>query len=129
MNSVVDLLRKCKVFYLATNEGDQPRVRPFGAVAEINGKVYISTSNTKKCFQQMIANPKVEIAGMLNNEDWVRVAGLLKSDPSLESKEAFLKQAPIPGYSANDGIFEVLYFEKGTVDIYRFSKEPEHFEF
>lgn len=128
MNKAVDLLRKSKVFFLATNEDDQPRVRPFGAVAEINGKLYIATSNTKNCFKQMIANPKVEIAAMLNNEDWIRITGTVKSDQSAESKADFLKQAPIPGYTVDDGIFEILYFEKAHVEIISFSKEPEHFD-
>lgn len=128
MNRAVDLLRKSKVFFLATNEGDQPRVRPFGAVAEINGKLYIATSNTKKCFTQMIANPKVEIAAMLNNEDWIRITGTVKSDQSAKSKAEFLRQAPIPGYTVDDDIFEILYFEKGQVEIISFSKNPEYFE-
>lgn len=128
MNKAVDLLRKSKVFFLATNEGDQPRVRPFGAVAEINGKLYIATSNTKNCFKQMIANPKVEIAAMLNNEDWIRITGTVKSDQSAESKAEFLRQAPIPGYTVDDDIFEILYFEKGHVEIISFSKGPECFE-
>lgn len=128
MNKAVDLLRKCKVFFLATNEGDQPRVRPFGAVAEINGRLYMATSNTKNCFKQMIANPKVEIAAMLNNEDWIRITGTVKCDPSAEAKAEFLKQAPIPGYRVDDGVFEVLYFEKGQVEVISFAKEPECFD-
>lgn len=128
MNKAVELLRECKIFFLATNEKDQPRVRPFGAVAEINGKLYIATSNNKKCFAQMIENPKVEIAAMLNEEEWIRITGIVKQDTSVESKAEFLKQSPIPGYSADDNIFEILYFEKGFVEIISYSKAPEHFE-
>lgn len=128
MNRAVELLRKCGVFFLATNANEQPKVRPFGAVANINGKLYIGTANPKECFKQMIENPKVEIAAMLNNEDWIRICGTVKQDTSVESKTEFLKQAPVPGYTPEDGIFEILYFEQGTVDIYSFSREPEHFE-
>jgi len=76
----------------------------------------------------MVANPKIEMAGMLNNEDWVRICGIVKVDPSVTAKEEFLKQSPVPGYSANDELFEILYFEKGVVDIYSFTRDPEHFE-
>lgn len=56
---IVDYL--AGVFYLATIEGDQPRVRPFDAAAEVDGKVYIGTLNTKKVYQQILKQPKVEI--------------------------------------------------------------------
>ena len=62
MNEAVRFLRDCGTFYLATEDGDQPRVRPFGAVMEYEGKIYLSTSNTKNVFHQMKKNPKVEIA-------------------------------------------------------------------
>lgn len=128
MNKAVELLRKSGIFYLATNNGDQPKVRPFGAVAEINGKLYIATTNNKNCFKQMIANPKVEIAGMINNEDWVRVCGVVKADTTTFTQTEFLKQTPIPGYSVNDGTFELLYFEHGTVEVYLSSGKIESFE-
>ena len=129
MNRTVELLRKAGVFFIATNEGNQPRVRPFGAVAEINGKLYICTGNVKDCFRQMIENPKVEIAGMLNDTDWVRLSGTIKRDESLSAKEEFLKQSPVPGQAANDGIFEVFYFVDGIVKVYPlYSSEPECFD-
>lgn len=128
MNKAVELVRKSGIFYLATNDGDQPRVRPFGVVAEINGKLYIATTNNKNCFRQMVANPKVEIAAMLNDEDWVRICGVVKVDTTEFTQTEFLKQAPIPGYAVNDGRFEVLCFEQGTVEVHAFGREPERFE-
>jgi hypothetical protein len=81
MNRVVEFLKKCGTFYLATVEGDQPRVRPFGAVLEMKGKVYICTNNKKDCFRQIKKNPKVEICGMLPSGDsWIRVSGTLVVD-------------------------------------------------
>lgn len=103
---------------MATNEGNLPKVRPFGAVAEINGKVYLSTANNKDCFKQIIANPKVQIAAMLDDWKWLRISGTLKSDPAQSSREEMLKQFPLDIYKADDGIFEVLYFTEGTVEIY-----------
>ena len=61
MKKALEFLQESGTFYLATTEGDQPRVRPFGAVFEYEGKLYIVTNNTKKCFKQMLENPKVEI--------------------------------------------------------------------
>lgn len=128
MNKAVDLLRQSNVFYLATMDGDQPRVRPFGAVADIDDKLYFATNNTKACYQQMIANPKVEISGMLGEDKWYRICGTVINNPRFEAKCEFLKQSPIPMYTADDGIFEVFYFEKATVTVSSFEGEMEKFE-
>lgn len=129
MNRAVEALKKCGVFYLATMDGDQPRVRPFGAVAEMDGKLYICTSNQKDCYKQMTANPKVELSGCLDAENWIRISGTVKTDPSLEAKTEFLRQCPLPMYRPDDGIFEVLYLEKGAVATQAsFTKAPEQFE-
>lgn len=63
MDKALEFLKDCGTFYLATNEGDQPRVRPFGAVFEYEHKLYIVTNNTKKCFKQMLQNPKLKSVG------------------------------------------------------------------
>lgn len=128
MNRAVELLRKSKVFFLATTEGNQPRVRPFGAVAEIDGKLYISSSNTKKCFRQMVINPKIELTAMLGNDEWIRISGTVEVNPDTSAKEVFLNQCPIPGYKADDGIFEILCFTDGIAEIYSFNREPECFK-
>ena len=129
MNKAVELFKKARVFFLATNEGDQPRVRPFGAVAEINGKLYICTGNNKDCFKQMIETPKVELAGMLNETDWVRLCGTIQRDENLTVKEEFLKQSPVPGHTADDGVFEVFYFTEGIVKVYPlYTSNPECFD-
>lgn len=119
MSRAVDLIKESKVFFIATTEGDQPRVRPFGVVAEINDKVYLATDNTKKCFRQMLENPKVEMAGMLPDGSWIRVTGILAHDPSREAKEEFLRQSEYMAniYTIDDGIFEVLYFTSGTLEV------------
>ena len=118
MNAITEELKKTGTFYVATVEGDQPRVRPFGAVAEFEGKTYICTNNTKACYAQMLANPKTEICGMQPDGSWVRISGNLVRDDRDEARAAMLAENPSLGmmYHVGDGIFEVLYIAdaKGT---------------
>ena len=113
MNRIVEELKKAGVFYLATVEGDQPRVRPFGAVSEIDGYAYICTNNTKPVYKQLQANPKAEISAMLPGGEWLRICGDLVRDDRDEAREAMLKDNPSLGgmYHIGDGIFEVLKLE------------------
>lgn len=129
MEKALEFLKECGTFYLATTEGDQPRVRPFGAVFEYEGKLYIVSNNTKKCFKQMLENPKVEISGMNKKGQWIRLAGEVANDDRREVKELALDTIPSLKnlYSIDDGIFAVLYFTKGTATISSFTAEPETF--
>jgi len=129
MNKALEFLQDSGVFYLATTEGDQPRVRPFGAVFEYEENLYIVTNNTKKCFKQMLENPKVEISGMNKKGQWIRVTGEVANDDRREVKEIALEAVPIlkSMYNIDDGIFAVLYFTKGTATISSFTAEPETF--
>lgn len=129
MNKVTKFLKDCKTFYLATAEKDQPRVRPFGAVTEYGGKVYICTNNTKNCFKQMMENPKVEISGTYGGR-WIRLSGEVAADNDIKAKAAMLEDNPSLKnmYSADDGIFEVLYFKKASAAIYSFTDAPEVIE-
>lgn len=110
MKEVKQFIEACDVYFIATEEGGQPRVRPFGALAEIEGKLYICTNNTKPCFAQMKANPRIEICAMKPDHTWVRLAATATQDPRREAKEAMLEQNPglRRMYSADDGKFEVL---------------------
>ena len=113
MNRIVEELKKAGVFYVATVEGDQPRVRPFGAVSEINGSAYICTNNTKPVYRQLAANPKAEISAMLPTGEWLRITAKIVRDDSDAAREAMLKDNPSLGgmYHIGDGIFEVLRLE------------------
>ncbi|MNM75630.1 MULTISPECIES: pyridoxamine 5'-phosphate oxidase family protein [Clostridium] len=126
MNIAAQFLFDAKTFYLATNEGGQPRVRPFGAVAEFDGKTYIATNNKKKVFEQILKNPKVEISAMYKGR-WIRLAGELAVDSRQEAREAMIETNPALKnmYKADDGIFEVLYFTEGTASICSFNGETE----
>jgi uncharacterized pyridoxamine 5'-phosphate oxidase family protein len=129
MKRALEFLQESGTFYLATTEGDQPRVRPFGAVFEYEGKLYILTSNKKECFKQMLQNPKVEISSMNKKGQWIRVAGEVANDDRREVKEFALEAYPSlkSMYSVDDGIVSVLYFTKGTATISGFASEPETF--
>ena len=61
MQSVYEFIKKCGTYYLATVEGDQPRVRPFGTVNIFEGKLYIQTGKIKPVSKQIDKDPKVEI--------------------------------------------------------------------
>jgi uncharacterized pyridoxamine 5'-phosphate oxidase family protein len=129
MNKAVRFLKDCQTFFLATNEEDQPRVRPFGAVMEYEGKTYICTNNTKQCYKQMLKNPKVEISAYKDGK-WIRICGSATRDMRKEAKEQMLHQVPSlkKMYSADDGIFEMFYLSDATVTIYSFGSEPETFK-
>ena len=127
MNKIVEELRKTGVFYIATVDADgHPRVRPFGAVAEFEGKVYICTNNKKLCYAQMLANPQTEICGVAPDGTWIRVTGKLVRDDRNEAREAMLaaNENLKKMYHVGDGIFEVLYLEDAVCTKYSFTAEP-----
>lgn len=127
MNRIVEELKATKVFYVATVDGDQPRVRPFSSVAEIDGQLYICTNNTKDVYHQLMANPKVEISGMGQNGTWIRVTGKAIRDDRDEARAIMLADPSGPSnlYHLGDGIFEVLRIEDAVCTKYSFTAEPE----
>ena len=82
MDEVYKFLKENPIFYVATMDGDQPRVRPFGVVALFEGKLYLQTGNVKPVFKQMTANPKIELCTMgKDGTSWLRVAADAASTP------------------------------------------------
>lgn len=127
MNKATEYLKSCGTFYLATDENGQPHVRPFGAVCEFEGKLYIVTNNHKKVYQQMKANGKVEICGM-HKGTWIRVEGEVKEDTRREARVAMMDAntaALSSMYTVDDNLMTVFYFEHGTATVYSFTAEPE----
>ena len=124
---VKQFLRDCRnggAFFIATmDEDNQPRVRPFGAVAEYDGKLYICTGNAKAVYRQIKANPKVEISGVARGEEWIRLTATLVEDTRVEAKQAVLDQNPDLKklYRVDDGVFAVFYFENAQAHILSFS--------
>lgn len=130
MNKATEYLKSCGTFYLATDENGQPHVRPFGAVCEFEGKLYIVTNNQKKVYQQMKANGKVEICGM-HKGTWIRVEGTVKEDTRREARVAMMDAntaALSSMYTVDDNLMTVFYFEHGTATIYSFTADPEVIE-
>lgn len=130
MQEVYDFLKSCNTYYLATVEGDQPRVRPFGTVDIFEGKLYIQTGKVKYVSKEMQANPKVEICAF-NSEKWIRVAGEVVRDDRVEAKEHMLDSYPNLKtlYRADDDNTEVLYLKNATATISSFTEEAKVIKF
>jgi uncharacterized pyridoxamine 5'-phosphate oxidase family protein len=130
MQEVYEFLKQCGTYYLATVDGDQPRVRPFGTVAIFEDKLYIQTGKVKDVSKQLQANPKAEICAFADGK-WVRVAGKLIRDDRVEAKAYMLDSYPNlkDRYSAEDDNTEVLYFEDATATFYSFTDEPKVIQF
>lgn len=131
MNEVYEFLKQCQTYYLATVEGDQPRVRPFGTVDIYEGRLYIQTGKKKDVSKQMDVNPKVEISAF-NGKEWIRVTAVAVNDDNLEVKRHMLDQYPSlkSMYSAEDeNNTQVLYLKDAEVVISSFTAEPKVIRF
>ena len=130
MQRVCQFLKDAGVYYLATVEGDQPRVRPFGTAHIFENKLYIQTGKVKPTSRQLLANPKAEICAF-HNGAWVRVAGELVEDDRVEAKKSMLDAYPnLRGmYDENDGNTQVFYMKNATATFCAFGKAPEVVEF
>ena len=117
MQEVQNYLKECGAFYIATVDGDQPRVRPFGVSEIINGRLYIMTGKVKDVFKQMDANGKFEICALKpSGSEWMRLSGTLVNDDDLAVKTEFLERNPgLKGmYKPDDGNMAVLYITNGV---------------
>ena len=123
---VYQFLDEAQTYYLATVEGDQPRVRPFGTALLYDGKLYIQTGKVKAVSKQLAANPKAEICAFKDGK-WLRVAGELINDDSRDVKAAMLEKMPSlkAMYSADDDNTQVLYFKNATATFSSFTEAPE----
>ena len=117
-------------YYLATVEGDQPRVRPFGTALVFEGKLYIQTGKVKNISKQLTANPKAEICAF-DGGKWLRVAGELINDDRIAPKAAMLEKHPeLKGmYKAEDDTTQVLYVRNATATFSSFTDAPETYTF
>ena len=129
MKRVYDYLKSADTYYLATVEGDQPRVRPFGTINIFEEKLYIQTGKIKPVSKQIAANPKVEICAC-KDVTWLRVSGELVEDDRVEARKAMLDAYPnLRGmYDENDGNTQVLYFKNAKAIFSSFTAAPETVE-
>lgn len=126
MERVEKFLKEAGTYFLATVDGDQPRVRPFGTINVFEGRLYIQTGKSKDVSKQIHANPKVEISAFKDGI-WIRLAGELYSDDRREAKKAMLDAYPdLRGmYSEDDDNTEVFYFKNATATFCSFTSAPE----
>ena len=125
MNRVYEFLKSAEVYYLATVEGEQPRVRPFGTVNEFEGKLYIQTGKVKPTSRQLAVNPKAEICAFKDGA-WIRIACELVEDDRFEAKKSMLDAYPNlrSMYDENDGNTQVFYMKNATATISSFGNPP-----
>lgn len=127
MNRIVEELKKVKVFYIGTIEGDKPKVRPFSSVAEFEGHAYLCTGNHKDIYKQIKANPHIELCGMYDGGTWLRVEATLVEDNRIEVQQAVLDDPTGPSqlYKAGDGRFVTFKLTDIKALKFNFYSAPE----
>jgi len=123
MEKACAFLKDAGYYFIATDDGGQPRVRPFGTALIYNGKLYLQTARKKNVYKQIVKNPKVELCAYKPKEGcWLRLTGSLVEDPSVEAEKAMLDAYPSLKklYQAGDGNNVVLYFKSATGTINSF---------
>lgn len=120
MNEVLQFLKENPIFYLATIDGDTPRVRPFGFCMEYKGKLCFCTSNNKDVYRQMKANPNIEISVASKNDKWLRLKGKAVFISNHDSKMAAFEASPSLArlYSEDDPLFEIFYIDECEASFY-----------
>ena len=131
MHRTAEFLRNCRTFYVATVEGNQPRVSPFGAIDEFEGRLYLVTNNQKPVFAQLGENPRLEICAMNSEGQWIRIEATAVRDDRPEARAHMLDTNPglARMYSVDDRIMEVLYLSDAVAIISSFSAPSETLRF
>ena len=130
MERVCEFFKNAGVYYLATVEGDQPRVRPFGTVHIFEGKLYIQTGKIKPVSKQIAANPKAELCAFKDGV-WLRVACELVEDDRVKAKKSMLDaySSLRSMYDENDGNTQVLYLKDAVATFSSFTAPTETYKF
>ena len=130
IQDINDFLKKCDTYYLATVDGDQARVRPFGTCKLYEGKLYIQTGKSKSVSKQLADNPKCEICAFKDGV-WLRVAAELVEDDRVEAKKSMLDDYTDlrAMYDENDANTQVLYLKNAVATFSSFTAAPEVHEF
>ena len=130
MQEVYEFLKAAGTYYLATMDGEQPRVRPFGTIDLFDGRLYIQTGKRKDVASQLKANPRIEISAMLEGR-WIRLSAEAILDENIEAQVHMLDNYPSlkAMYAPGDGNTEVYYLRNATAVICSFTSEPEVYHF
>ncbi|MDR1893390.1 MAG: pyridoxamine 5'-phosphate oxidase family protein [Spirochaetales bacterium] len=132
MSEILNFLTETKVFYLATVEGNKPKVRPFGFVMEFEGKLYFSTNESKPSFRQLKANPHIEISAANANNEWLRLSGEAVFDTRPEVKAKLFEVAPHLGklYDQPDSpVIAPFYVKNGEAEFCSLTAAPRTVKF
>jgi uncharacterized pyridoxamine 5'-phosphate oxidase family protein len=132
MNEILNFLTESKTFYLATTDGDKPRVRPFGFFMELEGRLYFATNETKPSFRQLKANPNLEISATNANNEWLRLSGEAVFDYRPEVKEKAFEAAPFlrDMYGNPDSpVFAPFYVKNGEASLFSMRTAPRVVKF
>ena len=125
MDEVYEYLKKAEIYYIATIDGDQPRVRPFGPVVILEGKLYIETGKSKDVFKQITINPKVEVCAIEGGTKWMRLAATLVNDDNAEARQLLLDTYPVLQNMYAEGEMQTLFFKDATAVFYSFEAAPK----
>lgn len=130
MNEIYDFLKKCGTYYLATVDGDRPRVRPFGTIDFFDGRLTLQTGKVKAVSRQLLANPNIEICAF-NGSEWIRVEAVVEEDSRIEAQEHMLNAYPElkAMYRAGDGNTEIFALTSGKATIASFTAPPKVISF
>ena len=125
MDEVLAFLKANPVYFIATENGDQPEIRPFATITKYNDKLYIQTGMVKNVYKQIEANPKIAICGWDNNGTWLRINATAVPDFSIEASQALLDEYPSlqKGYAAGDGNCVVLELKDATARFCKFGED------
>jgi uncharacterized pyridoxamine 5'-phosphate oxidase family protein len=105
MSQIREFIHECGIYYLATNNGNQPKVRPLGFCEEHEGKVYFAVGNHKDVYKQLLKNPLCEVVAVnaAKHNQWIRYTGkaVFVDDPDLQD-------LPFKIYPQLRGMYEKL---------------------
>jgi len=132
MKEIIEFLQSCPAYFIATEDKDQPRVRPFTSLVEFEGRLYIQSAHNKDFAKQVAANPKVELCAFDGKSRWVRIHCTLVDDPRVEPKKAMLDAMPelrTLGYDEHDANTAVYYMDKAEAVFYSYTSAPRTVRF
>ncbi|OPY11709.1 MAG: Pyridoxamine 5'-phosphate oxidase [Syntrophus sp. PtaU1.Bin005] len=128
METALEFIKANPVFHLATVEGNQARVRPFGFVMKRNGALYFCTNKSKDVYRQLVQNPDIEISGM-GKDSWLRIRGRIAFDDSREAKAQVFEEMPdllrMYPKGADDELFVTFYFTAAEAKLFTFAAAPK----